>query len=59
MQYLEELEEIQAAKGAAALPGKRPLTPAEQAAAGGAAVHTWVTWGAGLAMEMLSVAVAC
>lgn len=35
VQYLEELEALEHASGAAALPGKRPLTPAEQAAAGG------------------------
>lgn len=36
LQYLEELEEQQKASGASSLPGKKPLTPAEQAAAGGA-----------------------
>lgn len=39
VQYLEELEALEQSNGAAALPGKRPLTPAEQAAAGGVQVE--------------------
>lgn len=49
VQYLEELEELEASKGVKAMPGKRPLLPAQEAAAsigelGRDALRTLVGW---------------